>query len=75
MTPMPCNAMKECQVANFHGQTSDASQFIFMDKTLKPMSYTDSLFSWKTSRHLYHVMKECQVANFHMQTVDPYAYA
>jgi hypothetical protein len=50
-----------------------------MDKTLKPRSYTeqiqDSLFSWKISRHLYHVMKECQVANFHMQTFDPYAYA
>jgi hypothetical protein len=36
---------------------------------LKPMSYTEqvqgSLFSWKTSGHLYHAMNECQVANLH----------
>ena len=39
--------MKECEVANFHGQTSDAyayvwmvqGLFIFMDNTLKPVSY------------------------------------
>jgi len=34
-----------------------------MHDTLKPMSYTEkvqgSLFSWKTSRLLYHAMKEC----------------
>ena len=40
-----------------------------MNNTLKPMSYTEqvqgSLFSWKTSGHLYHAMNECQVANLH----------
>ena len=49
-----------------------------MDNTLKPMSYTEqvqgSLFSWKTSGHLYHAMNECQVANFHGQASDAYAY-
>jgi hypothetical protein len=53
--------MKECQVANFHGQASgayaclnDARKFIFMVNNLKPiMAYTGqmqgSLFSWTTS--------------------------
>ena len=54
-------------------------KFIFMDNTLKPVSYTEQmeggLFSWKTSRLLYHSMKECQVANFHGQAFDALTYA
>ena len=46
---------------------------------MKPMSHTEqvqgSLFSWKTSWHLYHAMKECQVANFHGHASGTYAYA
>jgi hypothetical protein len=40
------HATKECQVANFHGHASyaygclnGAKHFIFMDNTLKPVSY------------------------------------
>ena len=52
--------MKECQVANFHGQASDTyaaclndeRYFICMDNTLRPVSYTEqiqgNLCSWKT---------------------------
>ena len=44
--------MKECEVANFHRQTSDvyayclingARQFIFMDNTLNPVSYIEQM--------------------------------
>ena len=41
------HAMKECEVANFYGQASDADayvcngarQSIFMENTFKPVSY------------------------------------
>jgi hypothetical protein len=41
--------MNECQVANFHGQASDAYAYVWMVQ--------GSLFSWKTSWHLYHAMR------------------
>ena len=77
--------MKECQVANFHGQASDTDAYVWMMQgslfswtTLWNLSYTEqvqgSLFSWKTSWLLYHAMKECQVANCHGQASDTYAY-
>jgi hypothetical protein len=40
------HATKECEVANFHGQASDAYAyvyFIFMDNTLKPVSYIEQM--------------------------------
>jgi hypothetical protein len=80
------HATKEWEVANFHGQASDAYAYVWMVQ--------DSLFSWitlwnlchtlnrckvayfheKTSLLLSHAMKECEVANFHGQTSDAYAY-
>ena len=45
---------------------------------VKPMSYIEqmqgSLFSLKTSWHIYHAMKECQVVKIHGQASDSYAY-
>jgi hypothetical protein len=43
--------MKECEVANFHGQASDAYAYVwmvqgnlfFMDNTLKPVSYIEQM--------------------------------
>jgi uncharacterized membrane protein YiaA len=73
------HAMKECEVANFHGQASDAYAYVWMVQ--------GSLFSWITLWNLCHIlnrckvayfhgkrhaMKECQVANFHGQA--SYAY-
>jgi hypothetical protein len=51
--------MKECEVANIHGQASDAYAYVWMVQS--------SLFSWKTSWLLSHPMKKGQVANFHGQ--------
>ena len=49
-----------------------------MKKTLKSVSYNEqmqgSIFSWKTSRLLFHAMQKGRVANFHGQTSDAYAY-
>jgi hypothetical protein len=78
------DTMKECQVTNFHGHSSDiyatslkdAKMFMFMDNTLKRMSYIGQMpgssFSWKTSWHLCHAMKLYEVANFHGQASDTY---
>ena len=75
------HAMNECQVANVHGQASDAYVYVWMMQgslfswiTLKLVSHTEQmqgrLFSWETSWHLYHAMNECQVANVHGQASD-----
>ena len=58
--------MKECEVANIHGQASDAYAYAWMVQ--------GSLFSWKTSWLLSHPMKKGQVANFHGQASDAYVW-
>ena len=57
---------KEWEVANFHGQTSDAYAYVWM--------VPGSLFSWNTSWLLFHAMKKGRVANFHGQASDAYAH-
>ena len=51
------HAMKECQVANYHGQVSDAYACVWMVQ--------GSLFSWTTLWSLCHTLDRCKVAYFH----------
>jgi hypothetical protein len=72
------HAMKECEVANFHGHASDAYVYVWMVQgslcswiALWNLCHTlirckGSLFSWEMSWLLSHGMKEGQVANFHV---------
>jgi membrane-associated HD superfamily phosphohydrolase len=45
--------MKECEVANFHGQASDAYAYAWMVQ--------GSLYSWITLWHLWHTLNRCKV--------------
>ena len=57
--------MKECQVANFHGQASGAYAYVWMMQ--------GSLFSWITIWNLsWHTLDRCKVAYFHGQLHDSY---
>ena len=67
--------MNECEVANFHRQTSDVYAYAWMVQ--------GTLFSWITLWHLchtlnrckeayFHATKEYEVANFHGQAADAY---
>ena len=51
------HATKECEVANFHGQASDAYAYVWMVQ--------GSLFSWLTLWHLCHTLNRCKVAYFY----------
>jgi hypothetical protein len=50
---------EECEVANFHGQASDAYAYVWMVQ--------GSLFSWITLClwHMCHTLNRCKVAYFH----------
>ena len=72
---------KECEVANFHGQTSDAYAYVWMVpgslfswNNAYVWMVPGSLFSWNTSWLLFHAMKKGRVANFHGQASDAYAH-
>ena len=56
--------MKECEVANFHGQASDAYAYVWMMQS--------SLFSWITLWNLCHTLNRCKVAYFHGKLHDSY---
>ena len=58
------NASKECEVANFHGQTSDVYAYVWMVQ--------GSLFSWITRSNLCHTLNRCKVAYFHGKRHDSY---
>ena len=64
------HAIKECQVANVHGQAADAyAAYVWMVQC--------SLFSWITLWNLCHTLKRCTVAYFHGKrhaTPIPYKY-
>jgi hypothetical protein len=47
---------KECEVANFHEQTSDGYAYVWM--------VPGSLFLWITLWHLCHTLNSCKVAYF-----------
>jgi hypothetical protein len=51
------HATKECEVANFHGQASDAYAYVWMVQ--------GSLCSWLTLWHLCHTLNRCKVAYFY----------
>ena len=56
------HAMKECQLANFYGQTYYA--YVWMMQ--------GSLFSWITLWNMCHTLNRCKVAYFHGKLHDPY---
>ena len=64
MTPI-YHATKEYEVANFHGQTSDAYAYVWMVQ--------GSLFSWITLWNLCHTLNRCKVAYFHRTLHDSYS--
>jgi hypothetical protein len=59
------HATKECQVANVHGQISDAYAYVWMVQ--------NSLFSWITLWNLCHTLNRCKVAYFHGKLHDSYS--
>jgi hypothetical protein len=59
------HAMKECEVPNFHGQTSDAYAYVWMVQS--------SLFSWIILWNLCHALNRCKVAYFHGILHDSYS--
>jgi hypothetical protein len=58
------HVLKECQVANFHGQASDAYADVWMMQ--------GSLFSWITLWNLCHTLNRCKVTYFHGKLHDSY---
>jgi hypothetical protein len=58
------HTMKECQVANCHGQASDAYAYVWMMQC--------SLFSRITLWNLCHTLNRCKVAYFHGILHDSY---
>jgi uncharacterized membrane protein YiaA len=59
------HATKEWEVANFHGQASDAYAYVWMVQ--------GSLFSWITLWNLCHTLNRCKVAYFHGTLHDSYS--
>jgi hypothetical protein len=59
------HAMKECEVANYHGQASDAFAYVWMVQS--------SLFSRITLWNLFHTLNRCKVAYCHGKLHDSYS--